>query len=185
MEQGPLEEAYLRFLSGETDAFDSIMTELHIPLIRFIQRYVKNVSVAEDLAEDVFVEILMHRDRFNFKVKLKTYLFTIGRNKAIDYIRKNKRFVPFALEEECFPGAPSQPSPEEELLAKEQKEKIVNMVRELKGDQGTALYLVLVEDLSHDEAARVMKKSRKQIENLVFQGKRKIRSSFEKEEVLI
>ena len=70
MEQGPLEEAYLRFLSGETDAFDSIMTELHIPLIRFIQRYVKNVSVAEDLAEDVFVEILMHRDRFNFKVKL-------------------------------------------------------------------------------------------------------------------
>ena len=44
MEQGPLEEAYLRFLSGETDAFDSIMTELHIPLIRFIQRYVKNVS---------------------------------------------------------------------------------------------------------------------------------------------
>lgn len=113
------------------------------------------------------------------------YLFTIGRNKAIDYIRKNKRFVPFVLEEECFPGSPSQPSPEEELLAKEQKEKIVNMVRDLKGDQGTALYLVLVEDLSHDEAARVMKKSRKQIENLVFQGKRKIRSSFEKEEVLI
>ncbi len=180
-----MEEAYLRFLSGEMDAFDSIMTELHIPLIRFIQRYVKNVTVAEDLAEDSFVEILMHRERFNFKVKLKTYLFTIGRNKAIDYLRKSKRFVPFALEDEYLPVPLTQASPEDELLAKEQREKIVNMVREVKGDQGMALYLVLVEDLSHDEAARVMKKSRKQIENLLFQGRRKIRANLEQEEVLI
>lgn len=66
-----MEEAYMRFLSGEMDAFEIIVKELQMPLIHFINRYIGNTSIAEDLAEDVFVEILLHRDRYNFKVKLK------------------------------------------------------------------------------------------------------------------
>ena|GEM_PF-4125459 len=97
MAEGPMEEAYMRFLSGEMDAFEIIVKELQMPLIHFINRYIGNTSIAEDLAEDVFVEILLHRDRYNFKVKLKTYLFTIARNTAIDYIRKNKRLAPYEV----------------------------------------------------------------------------------------
>ena len=61
-----MEEAYMRFLSGEMDAFEIIVKELQMPLIHFINRYIGNTSIAEDLAEDVFVEILLHRDRYNF-----------------------------------------------------------------------------------------------------------------------
>ena len=68
MAEGPMEEAYMRFLSGEMDAFEIIVKELQMPLIHFINRYIGNTSIAEDLAEDVFVEILLHRDRYNFKV---------------------------------------------------------------------------------------------------------------------
>ena len=184
MEQGPMEDAYLRFLSGEMDAFDSIMTEYQAPLIRFIARYVGSASVAEDLAEDVFVEILLHRERYNFKVKLKTYLFTIARNRAIDYIRKNKRIVPYEVDEDLVPSAELMASPEDHILAREQKERILELIRSVKDDQGTALYLTLVEGLSNEETARIMKKSKKQIENLVFQGKRKLRLMIEKEGIL-
>ena len=105
MAEGPMEEAYMRFLSGEMDAFEIIVKELQMPLIHFINRYIGNTSIAEDLAEDVFVEILLHRDRYNFKVKLKTYLFTIARNTAIDYIRKNKRLAPYEVDEDFSPAA--------------------------------------------------------------------------------
>lgn len=184
MEQGPMEDAYLRFLSGEMDAFDQIMNEYQAPLIRFIARYVGNASVAEDLAEDVFVEILLHRERYNFKVKLKTYLFTIARNRAIDYIRKNKRIVPYEVDEDLLPSAELMVSPEDHILAREQKERILELIRSVKDDQGTALYLTLVEGLSNEETARIMKKSKKQIENLIFQGKRKLRLMIEKEGIL-
>ena len=63
MAEGPMEEAYMRSLSGEMDAFEIIVKELQMPLIHFINRYIGNTSIAEDLAEDVFVEILLHRDR--------------------------------------------------------------------------------------------------------------------------
>lgn len=175
-----MEEAYMRFLSGEMDAFEIIVKELQMPLIHFINRYIGNTSIAEDLAEDVFVEILLHRDRYNFKVKLKTYLFTIARNTAIDYIRKNKRLAPYEVDEDFSPDTRLHASPEEAYLAKEQRDTIVDLIQTVKGDQGTAL----VENLSNEEAARVMKKSKKQIENLLFQGRRKIRILIEKEGIL-
>ena len=111
MAEGPMEEAYMRFLSGEMDAFEIIVKELQMPLIHFINRYIGNTSIAEDLAEDVFVEILLHRDRYNFKVKLKTYLFTIARNTAIDYIRKNKRLAPYEVDEDFSPDTRLHASP--------------------------------------------------------------------------
>ena len=184
MAEGPMEEAYMRFLSGEMDAFEIIVKELQMPLIQFINRYIGNTSIAEDLAEDVFVEILLHRDRYNFKVKLKTYLFTIARNTAIDYIRKNKRLAPYEVDEDFSPDTRLHASPEEAYLAKEQRDTIVDLIQTVKGDQGTALYLTLVENLSNEEAARVMKKSKKQIENLLFQGRRKIHTLIEKEGIL-
>ena len=141
MAEGPMEEAYMRFLSGEMDAFEIIVKELQMPLIHFINRYIGNTSIAEDLAEDVFVEILLHRDRYNFKVKLKTYLFTIARNTAIDYIRKNKRLAPYEVDEDFSPDTRLHASPEEAYLAKEQRDTIVDLIQTLKGDQGTALIL--------------------------------------------
>lgn len=60
----------------------------------------------------------------------------------------------------------------------------MELIRSVKDDQGTALYLTLVEGLSNEEAARIMKKSKKQIENLIFQGKRKLRLMIEKEGIL-
>ena len=176
-----MEEAYMRFLSGEMDAFEIIVKELQMPLIHFINRYIGNTSI---LAENVFVEILLHRDRYNFKVKLKTYLFTIARNTAIDYIRKNKRLAPYEVDEDFSPDTRLHASPEEAYLAKEQRDTIVDLIQTVKGDQGTALYLTLVENLSNEEAARIMKKSKKQIENLLFQGRRKIRTLIEKEGIL-
>ncbi|MBQ4626237.1 MAG: RNA polymerase subunit sigma-24, partial [Clostridia bacterium] len=70
------ESSYRRFLDGDEKAFSEIMDMHKNNLIFFINRYVCNVSVAEELAADVFAELLIHKRRYNFKTSLKTYIFT-------------------------------------------------------------------------------------------------------------
>ncbi len=70
--------SYRRFLDGDEQAFDQIMEAYKSNLIFFIDRYVHNMTVAEDIAIDAFTELLVHRHRYNFKVGLKTYLCSEG-----------------------------------------------------------------------------------------------------------
>ena len=93
MDNELINSCYKRFVAGEKEAFAKIVDEFREGLIYFINRYVNNMDVAEDLSEDVFVELLINPKRYNFTTSLKTYLFTIGRNKAVDYIRKNRRIA--------------------------------------------------------------------------------------------
>ena len=85
---------YRRFLDGEDSAFDEIMDRYHDSLILFINKLVGNYSIAEELAADTFVELLVHKKRFLGKCDFKTYLYSIGRHKAIDYIRREARKKP-------------------------------------------------------------------------------------------
>ena len=82
--------SYRRFLDGDESAFDEIMQELFTGLVFFVNRYVHDVHAAEDIAIDAFSDLIVHKHRYNFKVTLKTYLFTIGKNRALDYIRHRK-----------------------------------------------------------------------------------------------
>ena len=86
--------SYRRFLDGDEAAFDLIVREYREPLIFFISRYVHDTCAAEDIAVDVFMYILVHPKRYNFKVSLKTYLFMLGRSRAIDFLRRQKRLMP-------------------------------------------------------------------------------------------
>ena len=82
--------SYRRFLDGDESAFENIMKELFRGLVFFIDRFVHDTHVAEDLAIDVFSDLVVHRHRYNFKVSLKTYLYMVGRSRALDYIRHRK-----------------------------------------------------------------------------------------------
>ena len=84
--------SYRRFLDGDESAFESIMQELFHGLVFFLHGYVHDAQAAEDLAIDTFSDLIVHKHRYNFKVTLKTYLYMIGRSRALDYLRKKKRF---------------------------------------------------------------------------------------------
>jgi RNA polymerase sigma-70 factor (ECF subfamily) len=86
---------YQNFLEGSQNAFEQIMDKYAEKLIYFIFKFVKNIEVAEDLSQDVFVYVLINKNKYNFKYSLKTYLYIIGRSKALDYLKKNKRNVEF------------------------------------------------------------------------------------------
>ena len=173
------DSSYRRFLAGDENAFVEIVDEYRESLIFFLYRYVGDLHAAEDLAEDVFVEVLLHPKRFRFQCALKTWIFTIGRNKAVDFLRKTSRLQGVPLDEAERLAEVS--NLEDAVLDSEEKRLLNGALGEISEDYRMALHLVYFEDLSHEEAARVMKKNRKQVENLVYRGKQSLRKILERE----
>ena len=165
--------SYRRFLDGDESAFDGIMQELFYSLVFFINRYVQDLSAAEDIAMDVFADLIVHKNRYNFRVSLKTYLFMLGRSRALDYI-KHRKVLDF-VELSAANIADDGQAMEEKLLADQRKKAVNNAVAKLPRDMQVAVHMVYFEDMSYDQTARVMKKSRKQVDNLLYRAKKELR----------
>ncbi len=166
--------SYRRFLDGDESAFDEIIKELFDKLVFFIDRYVHDIHTAEDIAIDTFSDLLVHRHRYNFKVTLKTYLFMIGRSRALNHIKRRKA-IDFVEISEAEHLTDTKYNLEEIILKDEQKCMVNNALQKLSDDMRVAVHLVYFEDMTYDEAARVMKKNRKQIDNLLYRAKGELR----------
>ncbi len=79
--------------AGDKKAFEYLFNTYFVSLSRFIFIYVKDTGIAEELALDVFVSVWEKRENLDIKTTLKSYLFQAARNRAINYIRDNDRFV--------------------------------------------------------------------------------------------
>ncbi|MBQ6823947.1 MAG: RNA polymerase sigma factor [Clostridia bacterium] len=164
-------ENYRRYLSGDESAFDEIIRSYRHSLTFFLMRYTGDAETAEELAIDAFAELVLHPKRYNFKVSLKTYLFMLGRSRAIDRLRRQKRLLP--LEEEL--------PYEEEFLKNEQKRALHAALATLPSEMQAAVHLVYFEELTYKDAARVLKKTPKQVDNLLFRAKKLLRKELEDE----
>ncbi|MDR2525176.1 MAG: RNA polymerase sigma factor [Oscillospiraceae bacterium] len=176
------EAAFRRFCAGEQSAFNVVLEEFRQGLIYFLYGYVHNLDAAEDLAEDTFVELLVHPNRFHGQSLLKTYLFAVARHKAIDYVRREKRRGAMPLEEldkEYFGN--DRPSVEEGFEALERAETLERAMRGLPEEQCEVLRLLYIERLSYEEIAAVMHKTKKQVDNLAYRARNVLREDLRKE----
>ena len=167
--------SYRRFLDGDESAFDEIMKELFDNLVFFINRYVSDIHAAEDIAIDTFTDLIVHKNRYNFKVSLKTYLFMIGRSRALNYIKHRKRLTLVDFSEAEYIAAYEEPF-EEVILADQRKRILHQAIDQLPVDMRTVIHLIYFEDMSYADSARVMKKSVKQVDNLLYRAKKELRA---------
>jgi len=166
--------SYRRFLNGDESAFDEIMQELFHSLVFFIDRYVQDIHTAEDIAIDTFSDLIVHRHRYNFKVTLKTYLFMVARSRALDCIRHRKvlNFVELSEAENISLDCQNL---EEMILVDERKRVVNNAIAKLPEDMRVAIHLIYFENMTYEEAAKVMKKNKKQVDNLLYRAKKELR----------
>ena len=166
--------SYRRFLNGDESAFDEIMKELFDNLVFFVDRYVHDIHAAEDIAIDAFSDLVVNKHRYKFKVTLKTYLFMLGRNRALNYI-KHRKVINFVELTEADNISAEQETLEEIILEDERKRIVNNALNSLQDDMRVVVHLIYFEDLTYDEAAKVMKKNRKQVDNLLYRAKKELR----------
>ena len=170
---GKGEELYRRYQAGDSGGFDGLIDLYRENLIFFLLRYLPSIEDAEDAAEDAFVSLLLHPYREGKGASLKTYLFTLGRNHAVNLLKRQKRQDEFrktsllTLKEDL--------ALEERICQDDRRRRLLQALDTIPADYREALYLLYFEELSLEETAHVMKKSKKQIENLSYRGKAALR----------
>ena len=175
------EQLYRRFLDGDEAAFGALIGLYKDRLIFFLCRSVQDYAAAEDLAEDVFVEVLLHKRRYNFRSPLNAYLFAIARHKAAGYLRRRARRGEQSLETAA--AAAEFRSLEEEFLRREQAKAVHAALDALPAQYRTVLHLLYFEEMSYEQAGQVMKKNRKQIENLAYRARQALKAALKKEDL--
>ena len=151
------------------------MEQLFCKLVFFIDSYVHDIHAAEDIAIDTFSDLIVHKHRYNFKVTLKTYLYMIGRSRALDYI-KHRKIINFTELKEAQNLTDDGRILEEKILADERKRIINSAMSKLPDDMRAAVHLVYFEEMTYKETAKVMRKNIKQIDNLLYRAKKELRN---------
>jgi len=176
------EEAYEAFCAGDESGFDQLMREFQQSLVYFLLGYVHSPDTAEDLAEDTFVELLLHRGRFRGQSAFKTYLFSVARHKAIDHLRRERRRPTVALDD-VAERSDDDMGPEELYLHGEQAAEIAKAIHAIPKEYQEVLRLLYLEHLRYDEIALLMRKSKKQIDNLAYRARQALKISLGREAI--
>ncbi|HAB59515.1 MAG TPA: RNA polymerase subunit sigma-24 [Lachnospiraceae bacterium] len=150
-------------------------------LIYFLNRYLQDLNIAEDIAQDAFVDVYVYKERYNGKTSFKTYLFTIGRNKAIDYIRKNKQMQYAVNIEEQTEISSDEDELIDYIIQQENKGLIAHTLERMKEEYARVLILIDFEDFSYKEAADVLGKTTSQVKVLVHRARKSLRKMLEEE----
>lgn len=170
-------EYYRRFLDGDDEGMVEIIRVYKDGLILYLNGIVGNIHTAEDIMEETFVKLTVKKPKYSERCSFKTWLYTIGRNAAVDHLRRHKA--------KDIPLDELELADKEDLelsyIKEEQKITLHRALAKLKAEYRQVLYLSFFEDLSNAEIANVMRKSRRQVENLIYRAKQSLKNELEKE----
>jgi RNA polymerase sigma-70 factor, ECF subfamily len=145
-----------RLAAGDDQALEEAFDRL-APAVYGAALYVLGqASAAQDVVQDVFVELWIHPDRYDpAAAKLRTYLIVLARNRAVDVVRSELRRM--ARQERHFrlsPGFPD-PSPQDEVTAADSASVVRQAVQLLPETQREVIELAYFKGLTSREVAQV------------------------------
>ena len=170
-------ECYRRFLDGDDDGMVELIRVYKDGLILYLNGIVGNIHTAEEIMEETFVKLVVKKPRYLERCSFKTWLYTIGRNAAVDYLRRHKVKDTPLDELEIADKADLELS----YIKEEQKIMLHRALTSIKTEYRQALYLSFFENLSNAEIAAVMRKSKRQVENMIYRAKQSLKNELEKE----
>ena len=173
------ESSYRRFLAGDDSGMVELVREFKDGLMLYLRSYTDDINAAEDCVQDTFIRLAVKKPKFNGKSTFKTWLYTIGRNIAIDNVRKLRRNSGVSLSD-CGILA-DEANLEQNYLVSEQKINLRHAMCRLKDEYQQVLYLTYFEEFSNEETSKIVGKSKKQIENLLYNARKALRTELEKE----
>lgn len=174
-------------IQGDPEAFDALIAEYQDHVVNTCARFVHNLEDAEDVAQNVFVEVYQSVGRFRGQSKLSTWIYRIAVTKSLDYVRKMNRkkrmgkvkrlFGVDSGEPQVLIDPPDQaPSPPETLEQRERSALLDQAVKKLPENQRTAIILTQYEQLSQAEVSQIMGNTVSAVESLIHRAKNNLRS---------
>lgn len=171
------ERLFSRLVQGDKESLRPLMERYGDALVRYVNASIHDSDMAEDIMIEAFSRMLVKAPRLR-EGGFKPYLYKTARNLAFRHLKERSRFM-------SLDDMPQEPADERRtedgVLADERRRALYRHLRQIPADYREALYLVYIEEMSYDEAGAVMRKTRKQVDNLVQRGKRAVKALMEEE----
>lgn len=154
------EELITGIHSGDVRTLEQLMAMYWTPLTQYAGRVLQGVADPQDVVQETFIRLWTHRERWGSDGSVRSLLYTVTRNAALDELRRHARAVKAA--QAADPPAPSRPPSAE---GAELEEAVREAVKALPAKRQEVFRLAREEGLSYAEIAAVMGLSQQTVAN--------------------
>ncbi|MBL7970384.1 MAG: sigma-70 family RNA polymerase sigma factor [Prolixibacteraceae bacterium] len=168
---------------GDRKAFQVLVETYQRMVVNTCMGIVHNKVDAEDLAQDVFLEVFRTAENFRGDSKVSTWVYRIATNRSLNLIRKNKRKRFFQSIEETFSGGKNRGSeisdrrgdqPDQNITDQERSDLLHHAIDQLPEKQRIAFTLNKYEELPYQQIAEIMEISLASVESLIHRAKKNL-----------
>lgn len=163
-------ELYELFLKGDKEAFNTLMIRHRKNLTYFIVNYVKDIEVAEDIAQDAFLYMIINKVEYDFKCSFKTYLYTIARSRALNYIKREKRTI--SIEDIEINKIEFDGDIENDFITKEEQQYLIKNIDKLKKEYQIVIYLFYFQEFKYKEICKILNQSMSKTKMTIHRAKK-------------
>jgi RNA polymerase sigma-70 factor (ECF subfamily) len=148
----------LQAQQGNEDAFTRLVETYQKPVYNLCYRMLGEAEAAEDAAQETFLRVYQHLQRYDRKRPFATWMLSIAAHYCIDRLRR-RRFTLFSMDQEDDEGAtfelpdPDSPDPEAESVKRENRDRLHGLLRSLDATDRAAVVMRYWHDLSEAEIA--------------------------------
>ena len=167
---------------GDPKALESLFSVYKDRVFNTSLGYLQNTQDAEEITQDIFIEIFNSAGKFKGESSLNTWIYRITVNKCLDHIEYLKRKKRFASVVSIFKpdtgeldiDTPDVIHPGIEIELKEQSRILFKAVNKLPDNQKTAFILSKIEQLSYKEISEVLNCSLSSVESLIYRARQNL-----------
>jgi RNA polymerase sigma factor (sigma-70 family) len=178
------QELLIRLQSGDESAFKALVETHQKRVFNTVLAILQDFEEAEDVSQEVFMEVYQSVKKFRGESKISTWLYRIATSKALEEIRKKKTAKRFSFITSLF-GDSNEVLHESAdfvhpgvLLEQQENSKVLfKAINQLPENQKVAYTLSNIEGLSYQEITEVMEVSLSSVESLLFRAKTNLKKS--------
>ena len=153
------EDLMLMFKYGRVDAFDLLFEKYRRPLANYIRQMLGDAAAAEDLFQEVFVQVVRAAGRYQVTAKFSTWLYTIATNRCLNHLgsaghRFGRRVIP--LHDDAVEPASNAAGPEQLAVERELADELRRVVADLPSGQRAAFVLRETHGKPYQEIAEIL-----------------------------
>jgi len=143
-------EIWQKARTGDISSFSLIFKKYYSSLYQFTGRFVRDAQTADNIVQDLFVYLWIHRKDLHIKSSLKSYLYISAKNRSVNYLKHRSRDNDLCDHNITFPSA------EESYLEKE-KHAAVHKAINLLPEKCRQIYLMKrYDNLTYTEIAHIL-----------------------------
>ena len=147
---------------GDENEFNNLVKQNLTMILNFVYRFCYDTELAEDITQEVFIKIWKNIKKYDETKNFKSWMFTITKNTAIDFLRK-KKTIPFSSFENIDETNNFIENIEDdninllnEMIKNDSQSKLSKVLKNLNVKQQLVLYLYYYEEMNFKEIAEIL-----------------------------